>query len=98
MNARPSSSALRAAPVARARNRPAPQRSQRQRSDSNQHWREGCPHDELRSGAFEWLQLLVHPAIWVYTGETMGETMRAMLDAKREELLGYLAADRIDLA
>jgi len=68
------------------------------RSDSNQHWREGCPHDELRSGAFEWLQLLVHPAIWVYTGETMGETMRAMLDAKREELLGYLAADRIDLA
>ena len=68
------------------------------RSDSNQHWREGCPHDELRSGAFDWLQLFVHPAIWVYRGETMGETMRAMLDAKREELLGYLAADRIDLA
>ena len=68
------------------------------RSDSNQHWRQGCPHDELRSGAFDWLQLLVHPAIWVYRGETMGETMRAMLDAKREELLGYLAADRIDLA
>jgi hypothetical protein len=67
------------------------------RSDSNQHWREGCPHEELRTGAFEWLQLLVHPEIWVYEGETMGETMRAMLDVKREELLGYLAADRIDL-
>jgi hypothetical protein len=67
------------------------------RSDSNQHWREGCPHEELRTGAFEWLQLLVHPEIWVYDGETMGETMRAMLDAKREELLGYLAGDRIDL-
>jgi hypothetical protein len=65
--------------------------------DSNQHWREGCPHEELRTGAFEWLQLLVHPEIWVYDGETMGETMRAMLDVKREELLGYLAGDRIDL-
>jgi len=70
----------------------------RYRSDSNQHLREGCPHDELRAGAFEWLQLLVHPEIWVYDGETMGETMRAMLDAKREEQLGYLAGDRIDLA
>jgi hypothetical protein len=70
----------------------------RYRSDSNQHWREGCPHDELRVGAFEWLQLLVHPEIWVYDGATMGETMRAMLDAKREEQLGYLAGDRIDLA
>ena len=67
------------------------------RSDSNQHWREGCPHEELRTGAFEWLQLLVHPEIWVYDGGTMGETMRAMLDAKREELFGYLAGDRIDL-
>jgi hypothetical protein len=67
------------------------------RSDSNQHWREGCPHEELRTGAFEWLQLLVHPEIWVYNGGTMGETMRAMLDVKREELLGYLAGDRIDL-
>jgi hypothetical protein len=67
------------------------------RSDSNQHWREGCPHEELRTGAFEWLQLLVHPEIWVYEGGTMGATMRAMLEAKREELLRYLAADRIDL-
>jgi hypothetical protein len=67
------------------------------RSDSNQHWRHGCPHEELRAGGFEWLQLLIHPAIWVYPGGTMRETMHAMLDAKREELLGYLAGDRIDL-
>jgi hypothetical protein len=70
----------------------------RYRSDSNQHWREGCPHDELRAGAFEWLQLLVHPEIWVYPGETMGETMRAMAQAKQDELFGYLANDRIDLS
>jgi hypothetical protein len=68
------------------------------RSDSNRHWREGCPHDELAAGAFEWLQLLIHPEIWVYEGETMRETMESMLDAKRREWLDHLAADRIDLS
>lgn len=67
------------------------------RSDSNQHWREGCPHDELRAGKFEWLQLLTHPEIWVYEGGTMGETMCAMLEQKRDEWLVHLANDRIDL-
>jgi hypothetical protein len=69
----------------------------RYRSDSNHHWREGCPHEELRAGAFEWLQLLTHPEIWVYRGETMGETMRTMLDERRGEWLVHLANDRIDL-
>lgn len=68
------------------------------RSDSNQRWRGGCPHEELRAGAFPWLQLLVHPEIWVYPGATMGATMQAMLDAERERRLRQLAADRIDLA
>jgi hypothetical protein len=67
------------------------------RSDSNQHWRAGCPHDDLRTGALPWLQLLVHPEIWVYDGETMGETMRSMLDAERERRVAQLRADRIDL-
>jgi hypothetical protein len=67
------------------------------RSDSNQRWREGCPDEELRAGTFEWLQLLTHPEIWVYPGATMGETMLAMLDAKRVEWLEHLANDRIDL-
>ena len=68
------------------------------RSDSNQHWREGCPHEELRAGAFERLQLLTHPEIWVYPGVTMRETMLAMLDAERERRLEQLAADRIDVS
>jgi hypothetical protein len=67
------------------------------RSDSNQSWREGCPHDELGSGAFDWLQLLVHPEIWVYEGTTMRETMEAMLEAKREEWVTALIDDRIDM-
>jgi hypothetical protein len=67
------------------------------RSDSNQHWRSGCPHEELRASAFPWLQVLVHPAIWVYPGETMGETMRAMLESEKARRLEQLAADNIDL-
>jgi hypothetical protein len=68
------------------------------RSDSNQHWRAGDPRDELRSGAFPWLQLLIHPEIWVYPGGTMGDTMGAMLDAERARRLAQLPGDRIDLA
>jgi hypothetical protein len=67
------------------------------RSDSNQHWRSGCPHGDLRAGRFEWLQLLTHPEIWVYPGNTMRETMLAMLDAERELRLVQLAEDRIEL-
>jgi len=67
------------------------------RSDSNQHWRSGCPHEELAGGGFEWLQLLTHPEIWAYPGETMRETMVAMLDAERGRDLERLAEDRIDL-
>lgn len=68
------------------------------RSDSNQRWRHGCPHDELRNGSFEWLQLLIHPEVWVYPGETMGETMQAMLDEERDRRRELLAEDRIDLS
>jgi hypothetical protein len=68
------------------------------RSDSNQRWRSGCPHDSLARGEFEWLQLLVHPEIWVYEGTTMRESMLSMLDAQRELALEQLAADRIDLS
>jgi hypothetical protein len=67
------------------------------RSDSNQHWRSGCPHEELARGELEWLQLLTHPEIWVYPGKTMGATMRSMLDAECDRRLQQLAEDRIDL-
>jgi len=67
------------------------------RSDSNQHWRSGCPHDDLGAGTFPWLQLLTHPEIWAFDGETMGQTMRAMLEAEKVRRLDQLAEDRIDL-
>jgi len=68
------------------------------RSDSNAHWREGCPHEELAAGAFDWLQLNMHPVIWAYKGDTMRETMDSMLDAMRAAWLENLANDRIDLS
>ncbi len=68
------------------------------RSDSNQHWRSGCPHEEVARGDLEWLQLLVHPEIWVFEGATMRESMESMLDAERQLRLAQLAADRIDLS
>jgi hypothetical protein len=69
----------------------------RYRSDSNQHWRSGCPHDALGRGELPWLQLLVQPEIWVYPGATMAETMTAFLDADRRRRLELLRADRIDV-
>jgi hypothetical protein len=68
------------------------------RSDSNQEWRHGCPHEELAAHRFEWLQLLTHPEIWIHPGDTMGEKMLAMLDAERERRLRQLEADNIDLS
>jgi hypothetical protein len=68
------------------------------RSDSNQRWRHGCPHDQLARGELGWLQLLTHPEIWAYPGSTMRETMLAMLEADRQARLEHLANDRIDLS
>jgi hypothetical protein len=67
------------------------------RSDSNQRWRQGCPHDDLREGRFEWLQLLTHPEIWAFDGASMRESMESCIDADRAARLEHLRADRIDL-
>jgi hypothetical protein len=69
----------------------------RYRSDSNQHWRGGCPDDELAAGEFEWLQLLVHPEIWVYPGDNIRETLAAMLEAERELRWQQFAAARLEV-
>ncbi len=55
------------------------------------------PARGVASGAFPWLQILVHPEIWVYPGETMGDTMRAMVEAEGARRLEQLAADGIHL-
>jgi hypothetical protein len=85
-------------PVEGAVNVMEPRFSANYRSDSNQNWRHGCPHDALAAHELPWLQLLVHPEIWVYPGETMRESMLAMLDAERDRRLAQLADDRIDLS
>jgi hypothetical protein len=67
------------------------------RSDSNQRWRHGCPHEDLAAARFTWLQLLTHPEIWAFDGATMRESMESMLDAERAARLEHLRNDRIDL-
>jgi hypothetical protein len=84
-------------PVAGAANVMEERFSRHYRSDSNQHWRQGSPRTQLAAGGYEWLQLLTHPEIWVFEGETMGETMRSLLVAEQETRLGYMRHDRLDL-
>jgi hypothetical protein len=85
-------------PVAGVVNAMEPRFAANYRSDSNQRWRQGCPCEELAAGSFEWLQLLTHPEIWVFDGETMRDTMLSMLAADQELRLAWLAGDRIDLS
>ena len=69
------------------------------RSDSNQRWRFGCPHEELRAGAFPWLQLLTHPEIWVYPGDDDGRRRCGRCSTPSGSGAStQLAEDRIDLA
>lgn len=68
------------------------------RSDSNQHWRSGCPHEALAAGELPWLQLLTHPEIWVYDGATMRESMLTFLETDMRVRLEHLRHDRIDLS
>jgi len=67
------------------------------RSDSNQAWRRGDPLDDLRAGRFPWLQLLIHPVLWVHPGATVTETMDAFLDADRAQRRLRLLDERIEL-
>jgi hypothetical protein len=68
------------------------------RSDSNQNWRGTSPREGLARGDYAWLQLLIHPEIWVYPGGTMRETMEAFLDDDRAARFEQLGRDRIDLS
>jgi hypothetical protein len=97
-------SSYQADPIAGATNAMGPPWYQvdRFRSDSNHNWRRRdlpghCPHGELERGDFEWLHVNIHPAIWVYDGNTMRETMSAFLAAEHDARLEHLRGDRIDL-
>lgn len=73
------------------------------RSDSNHRWgfrgvEHACPLEELASGRANWMHLLVHPAIWVYEGTTMRETMEAFVEAESAARYEQLHLDRIDLS
>ena len=69
------------------------------RSDSNDHWRHGCPHAELAARRVR-VAAAAHPPgdLGLRRATTMGETMQSFLDADRAARLEQLRADRIDLS
>lgn len=67
------------------------------RSDSNQSWRRGDPLDELAEARFPWLQLLIHPVLWMCGRDGMAATLDAYLDADRAHRLEHLRHDNLGL-
>ena len=67
------------------------------RSDSNQHWRRGDPVEDLAAARFPWLQLLIHPVLWMGGTTGMAPTIDAFLDRDREQRLEHLREDNLDL-
>ena len=53
--------------------------------------REGCPHEEIAAAGREWLQLVIHPELWLYPGAG------GLLHAKRAQWLDYLQTDGLEL-
>ncbi len=68
------------------------------RSDSNQHWRHGCPHDELATGAFTGSSCSRTRRSGRSPARRCGESMESFLDADRATRLQHLRDDRIDLS
>ena len=54
--------------------------------------RDGCPHEAVATGEAEWLQIVVHPELWVYG------SVGAMFAAKGEQWFDYLDADGLELS
>lgn len=67
------------------------------RSDSNQTWRRGDPTAELAEARFPWLQLLIHPVLWMGGTDGMRATVEAFLDRDRAARLRHLHEDDLDL-
>lgn len=67
------------------------------RSDSNQTWRRGDPTAELAEARFPWLQLLIHPVLWMGGTEGMRPTIDAFLDRDRAARLRHLHEDDLGL-
>ena len=67
------------------------------RSDSNMRWRHGDVLPDLRRRRFAWLQLLIHPELWMFPGETLRDKLLAMLDADRTARLEIMRHERLDI-
>jgi len=53
--------------------------------------RNGCPHEQIASGEADWVQVVLHPELWVHG------SVAAMLAAKGEQWFQYLDTDGLEL-
>jgi hypothetical protein len=67
------------------------------RSDSNMRWRHGDVLPDLRAARFVWLQLLIHPVLWVFPGSTLVETINRFLDHDRALRFERMRDERLDV-
>jgi hypothetical protein len=67
------------------------------RSDSNQTWRRGDPVEELAAGRFPWLQLLIHPVLWMGGVDGMPAVVERFLDRDRAARHEHLRGDNLGL-
>ena len=68
------------------------------RSDSNQHWRSGCPHEEPGAAAFRGFRSSSTRRSGCTPARPWVETMRAMVEAESARRLDQLAADGIHVS
>lgn len=67
------------------------------RSDSKQSWRRGDPTAELADARFPWLQLLIHPVLWMRGRDGMRATIDEYLARDTDARLEHLRGDDLDL-
>ena len=67
------------------------------RSDSNQTWRRGDPTEELAAARFPWLQLLIHPVLWMGGVDGMRDVAERFLDRDRAARYEHLREDGLGL-
>jgi hypothetical protein len=52
-------------------------------SESNQRWREGDLYWIISEGHYNKLQILTHPALWVFSGDSLTATMESFLTSEK---------------
>lgn len=64
-------------------------------SESNQKWREGDLYPIIAEGRYNKLQILIHPALWVFGGNSLTATMESFLASEKGNWERFIREDGI---